>query len=349
MVNGYSRFVPKKLKALASKAYVAGRSAAQAFKELAITPCLAGRFNENSVLVLTSSPRSGSTWLGNAFGSIPNTCILFEPLQLTYVPEAKAAGFSWRTFVHPENEWPEGEAFLRRVFEGRVVNRWTCREMSLLEACRATTMIIKFVRANRLLPWMCQTFPIRSPVLLIRHPCAVIASQLNSPGWWGMAMRPESPPYIANYPLFEAALSKTQGIEEYLAASWALDQLPPLMYEPPLPWTVVTYEELFLKPAATLAKIFQAWKLDIDLDEALSRLKKPSSVVYKSGVSGIDGWKKRLTEAQVEKILHTIEGFGLRFYTRHAEPDYETLYSERLAGQIRETGKGRLPAQVKVS
>jgi len=100
--------------------------------------------------------------------------------------------------------------------------------MSLLEACQSTTMIIKFVRANRLLPWMCQTFDIRSPVLLVRYPCAVIASQLKSTAWKTIS-RPDAPPYIANFPLFKAALSKTEGVEVHLAAQWALDPLSALM------------------------------------------------------------------------------------------------------------------------
>jgi hypothetical protein len=312
---------------------------AKKLKTHAIKTFLAGRFDESNVLMLTSSPRSGSTWLGKALSTIPNSCLLFEPLQLTYVPEAKAAGFSWRTFVHPENKWPEGEAYLRRVFEGKMINEWTSREMSLLEACRSTTMIIKFVRANRLLPWISHIFEIRSPILLIRHPCAVIASQLNSADWKN-ARRPGAPPYIKNYPLFESALSKTEGVEANLAATWALDQLPPLIQEPPHPWTIVTYEELFLRPEITLIKIFQVWDLDVDIDKAISRLKKPSSVVYKSGISGINGWKKQLTDKQVSRIINTVEGFGLHFYTKHVEPDSDALKSEGLAQHIQKAGTG---------
>ena len=150
-------------------------------RELAFKACLASRFDERSVLLLTSTPRSGSTWLGGALGAIPRSCVLFEPLHPDLVPGVRTAGFSARTYVHPDDRWMEGEAFLRRVFEGKVINEWTTREMSLREAWCAATMIIKFVRANRLLPWLCRTFEVRSPVLLVRHPCAVISSQLKFP------------------------------------------------------------------------------------------------------------------------------------------------------------------------
>ena len=333
--------VPKLFKALASKSYYAGSFVARTLKTFAIKFCLSGRFDEGRVLLLMASPRSGSTWLGNALGLIPTSCVLFEPLHLTNAPGAQAAGFSWRTFVHPKNNWPEGEAYLRRAFEGKVINGWTSREMSLWEAYRATTIIIKFVRANRLLPWICQTFKVRSPILLIRHPCAVIASQLKGPDW-RTAGRPDSTPYIADYPFFQDVLSKTEGVEEYLAAGWALDQLPALMQQTPHPWTIITYEELFLRPQLALAKIFNAWGLDVDIEAAVSRLRKPSSVVWKSGVSGIDGWKKQLSDEQVSRILSTIKKFGLGLYSHKIEPEYDLLYSERLAGHIRNAGMGNL-------
>lgn len=209
--------ITKKLMTLAGFTCSAGRMTSRTLKALILKlkPYMAGRFDENRVLLLTSTPRSGSTWLGNLLKSLPKSCVLFEPLQLQHVPEAKSAGFSWRTYVDPESKWPDGEAFFRRVFEGRVLNGWTSREMSLSEAWLSQTMIIKFVGANRMLPWICKTFKVRSPVLLISHPCAVIASQLKSTAWQAIS-RPDEPTFIAKYPLFKEALSKTESVEEFL-------------------------------------------------------------------------------------------------------------------------------------
>jgi hypothetical protein len=271
--------------------------------------------------------------------AIPKSCVLFEPLQLRHVPDAKRAGFSWRTFVPAQTQWPEGKAYLKRVFEGRVINEWTSREMSFNEARRSTIMIIKFVRANRLLPWICKTFRLRSPILLIRHPCAVIASQLKSPQDWGDPKRPEPPPYIEAYPAFKAALFDAEGTEEYLAATWALDQLPPLMVEPPRPWIIVTYEELFQHTEKTVSRISHDCNLHIDMNRAVSAINKPSKVVYKSGISGINGWQQQLTDRQVSRILKTVQSFGIYFYNQHIEPDYDVIYSKSSAEQIRQAGK----------
>jgi hypothetical protein len=174
-------------------------------KNIALRTCLAGRFDEERVFILTSSPRSGSTLLGQVLGAIPDSCTLFEPLHPTYVPQAEKAGFSWRTFVSPEEQWPKGEEFLKRVFEGKMINDWTAREMSFRKARKSKRMIIKFVRANRLLPWICRRFRIPAPILLLRHPCAVISSQLNY--GWKNAVRPQAPGYLDGYPEFELAIS----------------------------------------------------------------------------------------------------------------------------------------------
>lgn len=102
----------------------------------------------------------------------------------------------------------------------------------------------------------------------------------------------------------------------------------------------MTYEELVSRPKLPLEKIFKAWDQAVDLDQAMSRLKTPSSVVYKSGISGIDGWKKKLSKDQISKILNVTENFGLCFYGQQAEPDYGVLYSDQLPGYIRKVGTG---------
>src|SRR4051812_7641543 len=114
---------------------------------------LAGKCSVPDAVVVASSPRSGSTWLGQILSAIPGSAILFEPMHLKYVPEAVEAGFSWRTYVPPETRWPQGKAFLTQVFDGRVLNWWTTQEMTLRSALSARFLVVKFVRATRLLPW----------------------------------------------------------------------------------------------------------------------------------------------------------------------------------------------------
>ena len=304
---------------------------------LAIKAILFFRVSEKKIVIL-SSPRSGSTWLGNVLSAVPNSCVLFEPLHLVHVPESKQAGFTWRTYLPVSSKWNKGRAFLKRVFKGQVINEWTSREMSFRQAKKAEMMIVKFVRASRLIPWICKEFEVRATILLIRHPCAVLASQMKSKDW-SNAKRPGLPAYLEEFPQFQNVISNTQGTEEHLAAIWALDQLPPFLESQPHPWIFITYEELYLRPGETIEKIRQTCGLPIDSKLAMTKISKKSSVTYKSGISGISGWKEQFSKSQVDRILKTIHALGLSFYTEEIEPDYDLLNSARLAEKIRETGR----------
>lgn len=293
------------------------------------------RFDERESIILTSSPRSGSTLLGNILKAIPNSCFLFEPLNLKMVPDVPEC-FSWRTYVPPDQAWKTGEMFLQKTFRGEILNNWTLKETRFLEAVKAKRLIVKFVRATRLLPWICQNMEVKPPIFLIRHPCAVVASQLNY--GWANATRPGETPFIQNYGPFKIALEKTSSVEEYLAAHWALDQLPVLLSKKPHPWITITYEDLILRPEETIAYLFGKLSLGINKEYALSQLQRPSSMVSKSGISGVSGWQKRLSARQIDTILKTVHSFGITFYNHQIEADRSLLYGNKLPELIHQAG-----------
>lgn len=303
-----------------------------------LKPRLSGRFDEDKALVISSTPRSGSTLLSQVLGSIPNSCTLFEPLHLDNVPQAAEAGFSWRTYLPPEEVWPEGKAYLRRVFKGKVLNGWTVREISYRDGSKSDLLLVKFVRANRLFPWMCRQFDLPAPILLMRHPCAVISSQLGY-GWKGKE-RPALPTYLEAYPRFLDAYARLKPGVEYLAAKWAFDQMAVLMEPHPHPWMIVTYEELVRRPEETLTRIASRWKVEIDIEQALMKLNTPSSVVsgITQTISGINGWRQKLSADQISQILTTVNAFGITFYREDLEADYEMLHASGLSEKIKSTG-----------
>ena len=314
------------------------RRARETAKRVSMKALAYGRFRPSESIVLTSSPRSGSTLLGQILASIPRSCVLFEPLHLVRVPGAAQAGFGWRTYVEADAEWRAGQRFLESVLQGKVVNDWTAREMSLRQLIRANRLIVKFVRANRMLPWMCEALDLRSPILLIRHPCSVISSQLAY--GWDSAKRPSSPPFLDDSPRFRKIISRASSVEEFLAITWALDHLPIFLQPRPHPWVTITYEDLVSRPRPVLANLFETLQVDVDLDQAVSKLDQPSSVVRRNlGVSGVRGWREKLTETQVAGILDTVQAFGLSFYTREDQADRRRLDDPQLPEQIRAAGR----------
>ena len=141
-------------------------------------------------IVVSGSPRSGTTWLAEIFRELPSYKLINEPLRLSTNPRAREAGFKWRTHVAPGEKRPELQSHLEDVLRGRVElgPAWHLRESNLLgklqEYLVRRKLVVKFCRAGRMLHWMADRVPSRGIVVIIRHPCAVIASMLNMGDNW---------------------------------------------------------------------------------------------------------------------------------------------------------------------
>lgn len=294
-----------------------------------------GRFKLADGLLFTGSPRSGTTWLGQLFFCIPKSTILFEPLMIGNVPEAKAAGFEWRTYKRPEESWPDGREFLTRVFEGRSVNPWVLGDLrSIRTAGFARTLIVKSVRANRILPWIVHNLPIRPPLMILRHPCAVVASQMAY-GAWQKPKRPSAADFLADHPQFCEIFERVQTPEEFLALTWAIDTFVPLASEHAAKWLLITYEELRQDPHQTLQPVFDTWGLTAPGDFGRAWDQPSRTTATGSQVSDLDGWTRKLSGEQVRRILAVAAAFGLDFYGQAAVPDLAILRNPDLASRLR--------------
>jgi hypothetical protein len=326
------------------------------------------KFDIKDTIVITGTPRSGTTWLMEILGVIPGYIFLFEPLNPIYFPESIEVGFQSRKYLPPDLDWQEGEEYLRKIFTGRLQSDTSWLEKGdyteknfnslvssfldqlkpekLMHQLLGDKLIVKFVRLNRLLPWVAKRFQLRSMIFIIRHPCAVVASRFK-PGY-------RLPTGISKYVkvsfptrddiLNEASEIKglSQGLldglksikaqEELLAASWCLDNYIPLSYPKPYPWIVVTYEKLMKEGEKEINRIFDEIKEKNVPRSAFQHLKIPSIVTHKSEheiVTNADEqlskWKKSLSEKQIENILRIVSDFGLDFYTEDLEPDYGNI------------------------
>jgi len=296
-------------------------------------------YDPANTLVITGAPRAGTTWLAELVNTIPGSSILFEPLHLGHVPEARKAGFKWETIVERGSSWPEGEKFLREVFLGRVRNSWTMSHVSLKQAYRTKLWIVKFVRANMMLDWLAHTFPIRPPALIIRHPCASIASYLQK-GW----ARPVGPPsdheFFRIHPHLRGVCDGLETVEEFIAVAWCMEYYMALLVPPPLPFHLVCYERLVRSGVEELSKLFAAWDLPLP-EEAKKRLYKPSMTTaafsqVSKGKDPLAGWQRYFGPEQSQRILAVVKAFGLDFYNENPEPDYDRLYS---ASPVRHAGR----------
>jgi len=301
-----------------------------------ITPVLLQWFSRHDydlseTLVVAGGPRCGTTWLAELVAGVPGAALLFEPLHVGNVPDAKAAGFKWRTFLEPDSSWPEGEAFIEKVLRGKVTNWHTTSQIALRSAIRPELWVVKLIHANLMLGWLAKTFPIRPPALIIRHPCAAVASR-SQQGWKPLNRAPRIPGFLAAYPQFGPVLDQLTDLVEFRAALWCIDYFVPLSLPRPYPFHLVTYEGLVRNGARELSVLFDRWGLEVP-PKAEERLGRPSQTTQKgasvySGDDPLAKWRKDLSREEVAKILRVVEAFGLDFYSEALEPDYDRLFSE---------------------
>ncbi|MFC1835461.1 sulfotransferase [Thermodesulfobacteriota bacterium] len=284
--------------------------------------------DESNTIVVCGSPRSGTTWLTWILGTIPGSTIVFEPLHPEKVPEVNRLGIGPNPYRLPHEDWPEGEDFIRRVLTGRVINEWTLSGNSWRFAI-ATRLIVKFIHANGVLHWMTTRFPIARPVVIVRHPCAAVSSQVRS-GWWKAPEHPRHSRFFSIYPEFRHLVDNLQSQLEILAARWCMDSYCLISAARPRPWTLVSYEKLLLDGENELVRIFDTWGM-APSDEAVARLRERSRTTVgqydpNNAAAQLARWRTHLDRKQISRILDMAHAFGLDCYDEGPEPGFDKLY-----------------------
>jgi hypothetical protein len=307
-------------------------------------------------ILIVGSPRSGTTWLMEIFGALPGYTYLFEPLNPIWFPESFEVGFRSRTYLSSDYSWPQGENYLEKIFEGKIVNLPIIDNPvvdilqgfsfnNLQKYLFSNKLIVKSVNMNRMLPWIARRFHLRDIFYIVRHPCAVIASQLKT-GLCGY--RPSFPPFFDIFPTLENILDEVSTIdgfnphlinrlktiktrEEILAAVWCLDNYSILSQPKSNHWELVIYEKL-IKDAREIENLFYCIGEKEIPKSAFNRYKKPSSVTTKENRKFVKKpnqqltkWKKDLSERQIDRILKIVSEFDIDFYCKDFEPKYVTL------------------------
>jgi len=309
---------------------IATRGSRAALNPLLIRLTSSHAYDLRDTILVAGWARSGTTWLAEVLSSIPKSAILFEPLHTERVPEAAAAGFPVPTVLSPGEGTAAQKQFMKRVLQGRVLNWWTCSCTPLGRAMRPKLWIVKEIQINYLIEWIFGTFPLRRAVLVVRHPCATIASRIAQ-GWAPdpTQVRVKNTAARRRFPHLEALCRDIDDPYEALAARWCLMNYVPLSLDP-RPFHVVAYESLATRGASDLAPMFTNWELEMPaaIEQSLGRASgttKAAAASSKKHGQSIHQWTKSLTREQVARILRVVRDFGMDFYTTDPEPDYARL------------------------
>jgi hypothetical protein len=272
--------------------------------------------------------------------TLPGYNLIWEPVSLGSNPEARRYGFYPDTYLPSGANDPSKEAYLHSIVSGANLstNILSHRHFSLVRLLACRGWLIKLVRGNLLLPWLLDRYPVKG-ILLIRHPCAVVSSQLQwawkavKEGHWRADVKQgvwRFPPSLsANYPHLSEVYRTIETLEEYMAFDWALQTYIPLSQPKPHPWYLTTYEGLVREGTQEVDNIFQYLKHRVP-QEAYRCLNTQSATVHPDSYFAhkgdpLAGWRFRLDAHQVRKILHIVHRVGIDFYDEALLPDYDAL------------------------
>jgi hypothetical protein len=287
-------------------------------------------FDCNNALIICGDPRGGTTWLSEILQFIPDTALLWEPLWIDREKTFKSLGFSYRQFIPEGGSWNEALKAFTNLFSGKILNSYLCQRTSPDKLKSAKNLLIKFCRANQLLPWLTKEFQFRhAPVYLVRHPCAVVASQLKQGGW--NHIKPEfkipSGPYPAFYSAHQEFLASIYTVEERLAATWCLcNQVPLNHMENNKRWVTMCYESLLLDGVEQLKRIEKRWDIHLPKASFDKLLQTSSTTLAGSPVIGgnakkqLSYWKNNLTSKQIDNVFKVLGYFNIRLYTTNELP-----------------------------
>lgn len=301
---------------------------------------LAAGSNQDHIL-LACHPRGGSTWLAELMTTIPSYELIYEPLSPHKNRLARENGFSGYNYFSQSEPSASQKAYLSGLFRGRRIcagHLGPYRSLGrIYRMILSEKYVFKCICANMILG---EIYEVSQPkiVLFLRHPCAVVASQLDYPAWrdfhWEDAeVQNAIRPLLEDHPAWAPVWSDVCTPEEALAFIWGARTLLPLSHSSTSEWCIETYENLLVNSTDTVRSIFDY--LGEPLPNGVhEQLREQSASVAEEGTplqakEQLRKWKRRLTPEQVGRILTVTRRMGCDFYSEDVYPDRERLSAHR--------------------
>jgi hypothetical protein len=274
------------------------------------------RGDHTKTVFLAGSGRSGTTWLSGLVNHDSTYRQVFEPFHPAKVKDFR--GFASKQYLRPEDRREEFLEPARKAVTGQLRSDWTDRGGAFIVRRR----LVKDIRANLLLGWLAENFPGMPIVLLLRHPCAVVASRLAL-GWRDnldetMAQRDLVEDHLL--PVERRIRAARDPFERHLFL-WCIDNHVPLRQFQPGAVHLCFYENLVRNPEPELRRLFAFVGRDFD-DGVLDKLGHPSFTSRRGERPSVEGWRGRVSGERLERAGEILGLFGLdRIYGPETSPD----------------------------
>lgn len=284
---------------------------------------------------VAGSGRSGTTWLGQTLAAPRGVAFLYEPLHSWFAsfppdldPAITDAGD--RPYLAVDARNPSWHRYIGHVLGGWGFTRRTLlAERRLHEvpgaawrALAGTRLVVKAIRSNLMLGWLTRNFDVRV-VLLVRHPCATVASQIGRA--WGTKRNVvevflRQPALRADHLRDDLETLTPEVLDtpvKRLAARWAIETRVALREAERNPRVLpVTYEDLLQEPQPWLERIFAFldWTLSPGDWRAVLARHRASAEGALPVAQRLERWRMRLPEAEAEDVLRVVRSLGVDLY-----------------------------------
>lgn len=279
---------------------------------------------EESIIIF-GDPRGGTTWLMELLSNIPKTCINWEPLNKLNVSLPHSIKWGIRPYIKEDDTNPQYLKMMRDILSLKKSNSWTNRYTTINTALKAETLIIKFIAANLVIPYLLKKFAFKhKPILLIRHPIDTSISHLKAFYQKEELMPVEIPDCINNeryQESFDFINSLNTNLERQIAY-WCLHNTLTLNRKDVLKQvTIVFYYDLVLNPKEELKRIIESSKLSQNCDGLIDTidLKKPSKTDFSQDLATTPEVQlnkniNKLSEAEKKNIQLIFDHFNFKLF-----------------------------------
>jgi hypothetical protein len=279
---------------------------------------------------LAGSGRGGTTWVMELLNFDNRYRLVFEPLNKYFVPLARP--FSERQYLRPGDCNPVFLEAMRTIVTGRLRNGWTDR---LNRQRLARKRLIKEIRSNLLLHWLHSHFPEIPIILLLRHPCAVVNSQLRV-NWhhYDLSVFLSQEALMIDFlaPYKSMLENATTRLEIHLLF-WCIDTLVPLRQFKPGQIHLAFYENFCIQPRREIHRMFSYLKRPAS-ERLFATLEKPSAFAeygrgkLPSREALLNGWRRNITGSELRTVHEILKRFGLdSLYTADGLPNEQAAFT----------------------
>ncbi|MCP5005002.1 MAG: sulfotransferase domain-containing protein [Planctomycetes bacterium] len=284
-------------------------------------------------VILSGSGRSGTTWIADIINYKMDYRSMFEPFHPHNVSVWQI--FKPKIYFSPKRNDNSYKRVLRIILTGNIRDSWIDKYDKHGTKTIYRKRLLKCIFGNLLLKGIYLLYPGMPIILLLRHPCAVVSSQLEIDGNWGCLSE-----YFAQEDLvrdfllpFKKAAQNVHNRFEELVFIWCIQNYVPLKQFERDEIHLIFYENFCKYPNQEIERLFKFLGQQYD-DRVIEKIKTSSKTSWRKDSAAltsdhlINSWRERVTKKQLKRTIEIMDFFGLdKIYSENSMPNSKGAFA----------------------